>query len=477
MTTSAEKPARTVDVVVIGGGPAGEIAAGRTAAAGLSTVLVEAELFGGECSYWACMPSKALLRPLDVLEAARRVPGAAQAVTGPLDLDEVFARRDSFTANWDDAGQVTWADGAGIEAVRGHGKLAGERRVVVDSDGHQQVFTARHAVVVATGSVPSEPPLHGLDRTPHWSSRDATSAHEVPKTLVVVGGGVVGVEMARVFAGLGSEVTLLGGDALLPRAEPFAGELVAAGLRQQGVDVRTGDGATAERVGQVGCRVEMEDGSTVEAARLLIATGRRPRTDDVGVETVGLHPGDALEVDDRGRVAGVEGQWLHAVGDVNGRAPLTHQGKYQARIVGSVIAAAAAGREIDAAAWSQHSLTADSAAVPQVVFTDPQVASVGRTAQDAADAGLRTRVVDLDIAVAGSSLHADGYTGRARFVVDEERQVLVGVTFVGQDVAELLHSATIAVVGEVPLHRLWHAVPSYPTISEIWLRFLETYGL
>lgn len=477
MTDLAAGSARTVDVVVIGGGPAGEIAAGRTAAAGLSTVLVEAERFGGECSYWACMPSKALLRPLDALDATRRVPGAAQALTGTLDVDEVFARRDSLTSHWDDAGQVEWAEGAGIEAARGHGRLAGQRRVVVDTEAGQQIFLARQAVVVATGSVPSEPPLEGLDHTPHWSSREATSAHEVPKTLVVIGGGVVGVEMARVFAGLGSEVTLLGGAGLLPRAEPFAGELIAEGLRQQGVDVRTGDGATAERIGDVGCRVVLEDGSTVEAARLLLATGRRPRTDDLGLDTVGLQPGDALSVDDHGRVQGVEGRWLHAVGDVNGRAPLTHQGKYQARIVGSVIAAVAAGREVDAVAWSPHRLTADSGAVPQVVFTDPQLASVGHTAKEAEDAGLRTRVVDVDIAVAGASLHAEGYTGKARFVVDEDRGVLVGVTFVGQDVAELLHSATVAVVGEVPLHRLWHAVPSYPTISEVWLRFLEAYGL
>ena len=225
-------------------------------------------------------------------------------------------------------------------------------------------------------------------------------------------------------------------------------------------------------------RSTLDDGSTVAASQLLVATGRRPATADVGVETIGLTPGDALTVDDQGLVEGVDGDWLYAVGDVNGRAPLTHQGKYQARIVGSVVVARHRGELPGAPSpWSAFSSTADHAAVPQVVFTQPQVASVGRTAAEADAAGLNTRVVDLDIAVAGSSLHRDGYTGRARFVVDEDRRVLAGVTLVGPDVAELLHSATVAVTGEVPLDRLWHAVPSYPTISEVWLRFLEEYGL
>ena len=475
-TTSTSE--RTVDVIVVGAGPVGENVAGRTASAGLHTVLVEAERLGGECSYWACIPSKALLRPLDALDAARRVTGSAEAVTGVLDVEKVLARRTSFTSNWDDSGQVTWAEGAGIEVLRGYGRLDGERRVVVTTPADGDVtLLARRAVVVATGSVPVEPPLDGLDTTPHWGSREATSATAVPESLAIIGGGVVGVEMARVYAGLGSTVTLLGGDGLLARAEPFAGALVAEGLRANGVDVRLGARARAVSTGGAGRIVTLDDGSTVEAAELLVATGRRPATEDLGLKTLGLEPGMTLAVDEHGRVNGVDGDWLHAVGDVNGRALLTHQGKHQARIVGSVIAASAAGAPLDSSPWSPHALTADTVAVPQVVFADPQVASVGRTASQADEAGLRTRVVDLDIAVAGSALHADGYSGRARFVVDEDRGVLVGVTFVGQDVAELLHSATVAVAGEVPLHRLWHAVPSFPTISELWLRFLEAYGL
>jgi len=469
---------RTVDVVVLGAGPVGENAAGRTAAAGLSSVLVEHELVGGECSYWACTPSKALLRPGDAVEAARHVPGAAAAVTGGLDAAAVFARRDYFTGNWDDAGQVAWAEGAGIEVVRGHGRLAGERVVEVELDGDVTRLTARHAVVMATGSVPSEPPVDGLAGTPHWGSREATSAHEVPTSLVVLGGGVVGVEMAQAYVSLGSEVTLIGGTGLLGRAEPIAGELVTDSLREQGATIRLGVQATAVRARDGGVEVDLDDGSSIRAAQLLVATGRRPTTVGVGVETVGLIPGEPLTVDDQGLVEGVRGEWLYAVGDVNGRAPLTHQGKYQARIAASVVVARASG-ELPATPppWSAFALTADHGAVPQVVFTQPQVASVGRTASQAAADDVNIRVVDLDIAVAGSSLHRDGYTGKARFVVDEDRRVLVGVTFVGPDVAELLHSATVAVTGEVPLDRLWHAVPSFPTISEVWLRFLEEYGL
>jgi dihydrolipoamide dehydrogenase len=424
------------------------------------------------------MPSKALLRPVEAVSAARHVQGADAAVTGRLDADAVFKRRDSFTSDWDDSGQLEWAAGADIEVVRGHGVLAGERLVEVAGDDGTLRLTATHAVVVATGSVPSEPPIDGLAETPHWGSRDATSSHTVPASLAVLGGGVVGVEMAQAYTGLGSAVTLIGGGRLLARAEPFAGQLLTDSLREQGVEVLIG--RTAQRVesAEAGVRVTLDDGSTVGAEQLLVATGRRPATRDLGLESVGLSPGDALAVDDQGLVDGVDGGWLYAVGDVNGRAPLTHQGKYQARIVGSVVVARARGElPGDPEPWTAYTLAADHTAVPQVVFTEPQVAWVGRTAGEADKAGLRTRVVELDIAVAGSSLHRDGYTGRAAFVVDEDRRVLAGVTFVGPDVAEMLHSATVAVVGEVPLDRLWHAVPSYPTIAEVWLRFLETYGL
>jgi dihydrolipoamide dehydrogenase len=329
--------------------------------------------------------------------------------------------------------------------------------------------------VVCTGSVPTPPPVPGLDTVRTWSSRDATSAKEIPPRLGVLGGGVVGCEMAQAFRRLGSDVVLLQrGPRLLPGMEPFAGERVAAALREEGVDVRLQH--RLESVAAAGDQIElrMDDGTAI-VDELLVATGRRPNTATIGVDTVGLEPGKPLTVDDTGLVQGVAGQWLYAAGDVTGRALLTHQGKYAGRIVGAAIGARADGAELDTRPWGAHVATADHFAVPQAVFTDPEVASAGRTEAQARAAGLDVRVVDLPIAVAGSSLLADGYDGAARIVVDPARGVLVGVTFVGQDVAEMIHAATVAIVGEVPLDRLWHAVPAFPTMSEVWLRLLEAY--
>ncbi|WP_280671932.1 MULTISPECIES: dihydrolipoyl dehydrogenase family protein [unclassified Kitasatospora] len=465
--------------MVLGGGPTGENVADRTRAAGLSTAVVESELVGGECSYWACMPSKALLRPAAALAAAQAVAGSREAVTGTLDAAAVLARRDSFASNWKDDGQVSWLEGIGAVLVRGQGRLDGPRRVVVRTpEGGTRVLTARHAVVVCTGSralLPTDVP--GLAEAAPWTSREATSSPVVPRRLVIVGGGVVGVEMAAAWQALGSRVTLLvRGGGLLPRMEPFAGELVAAGLTEAGVIIRTGVSVTSVEREDGVLTVRLDAGDGLEAEELLYATGRAPRTDDLGLETVGLTPGAWLEVDDSCAVRGVEGDWLFAAGDVNHRALLTHQGKYQGRIAGAAIGELAHRRPLDTAAWGAHVATADAAAVPQVVFTEPEAASVGLTAAAAERAGLRIRVVDYDLGrVAGASLQADNYRGQARMVVDEERGCVVGATFVGPGAGELLHAATVAVVGQVPLARLWHAVPSYPTVGEIWLRLLETY--
>lgn len=266
------------------------------------------------------------------------------------------------------------------------------------------------------------------------------------------------------------------GDHLLPRMEPFAGELVAEGLREAGVDLRFGTEATAlERADGAGPVVlTLGGGERLTVDEVLYATGRAPRTADVGLEQVGLKPGGWLEVDDSCTVLGVDGEWLYAAGDVNHRALLTHQGKYQARITGAAIVARAQGRALDTSRWGAHAASADSAGAPQVVFTHPEVAAVGLTLAAAEGAGLRVKAVDHDFgAVAGASLYGDHYRGRARVVFDLDREVLVGACLVGPGVAELLHSATVAVVGEVPIDRLWHAVPSYPTISEVWLRLLE----
>ncbi|MFP5069359.1 dihydrolipoyl dehydrogenase family protein [Pseudonocardia nantongensis] len=462
------------DVVVIGAGPVGENAAGYAVQDGLSAALVEAELFGGECSYWACIPSKALLRTPQAVADARRLPG----VRAELDPAEVLARRTSFTSNWDDSGQVEWAEGAGAAVLRGRGRLAGERTVVVTGgDGAETTVTARRAVVLATGSVPVTPPVPGLDTVRTWGSREATSAKEIPGRLGVLGGGVVGCEMALAFARLGSAVTLFNhGARVLPNAEPVASGRVADGLRSAGVDLRLETGLDAVGPGSGDAIALQGGGETIEVDELLVATGRRPASDDLGLDTVGVPTGErgAIVVDDSGLVEG-GGDWLYAVGDVNGRAPLTHQGKYQARIAAHAIAARAAGRRLDTAPWGEDAATADHHAVPQVVFTDPEVAWVGYTAAAARDAGLPVRVIDMELAVAGSALTADDFSGRVVAVVDTEREVLAGMTFVGPGVAELLHAATIAVTAQVPLARLWHAVPAFPTISEVWLRLLETY--
>ncbi|MFG3556857.1 dihydrolipoyl dehydrogenase family protein [Micromonospora sp. NPDC047557] len=474
----------TYDVIVIGAGPVGENVADRVVRGGLTAAIVERELVGGECSYWACMPTKALLRSQTALRAARQLPGAREAVTGDLDAAAVLRRRDSFASHWKDDGQVSWLNSAGIALYRGQGRISSDRSVEVTSaDGAPTSLTARHAVVIATGSSALVPDIAGLHEAAPWTSREAAAASEVPGRLAIIGGGVVAAEMATAYAGLGSSVTVLARDGVLTLAEPFVGERVTQSLREAGVSVQLGAEATSvSRDADGTVHITLTDGDQVEADEILVAIGRTPNTHDVGLDRIGLKPGAWLTVDDTLRVVDGAGAligdgWLYAAGDVNRRVLLTHQGKYQARAVGDVIVARARGEAPDERPWGRHVATADARAVPQVVFTDPEVASVGLTAAAAEAAGLRTRVVDYDLAaVAGSALHADGYQGHARMVVDEDRRVIVGFTLVGPDVAELLHAATIAVVGEVPLERLWHAVPAYPTVSEVWLRLLEAYG-
>ena len=464
------------DVVIIGGGAVAENVADRAVQGGLTVVLVESELVGGECSYWACMPSKALLRSGIALRAAQNVGGTKEAVTGALDVAATLKRRDSFVHDWDDSSQVDWVKGAGIDLVRGHGRLDGEKKVAVEAkDGTVTHLTARHAVVVSTGSDPVLPNVPGLAESSPWTPREATSAKVIPASLAIIGGGVVGVEMATAYASFGCAVTLIARSGLLGGQEDFAGELVGEALEKLGVDLRFGVSPTAAKRDGETVTLDISDGSQVTAEQVLVAVGRQPRTTDIGLDTVGIEPGDWLKVDDTLLVTGTD--WLYATGDVNHRALLTHQGKYQARAAGDVIAARAAGKPVDDSPWGTHVATADHEAVPQVTFSDPEVASVGLTSAAAEKAGYEIRVVDYDLGwVAGASLQADGYAGKARMVVDEKRSVILGVTFVGQDVSELLQAATVAIVGEVPLARLWHAVPAYPTMNEVWLRLLETYG-
>ena len=467
----------TYDVIVIGGGPAGENAADYAIRnSDRTAVIVEHELVGGECSYWACIPSKALLRPTHVLDLARHTPGVA--ASGP-NVKDVLARRDSFTSRRDDASQVQWATEQGIDVVRGTGRLAGPRTVTVDE---ATTLHARHAVVLATGTTANVPDVPGLRAARPWTSRDATNLEEVPGRIVIVGGGVVACEAATWLRAFGAEVTLLvRGRRLLTNTEPFAGDRVAASLQERGVRVVFGadlqnvhrpdvadTGIGRVHGGQVTVAVSGEEITAYEitADEILVAAGRAPAA-DLGLESIGRQSG-YVEVDDHLTVPGFD--WLYAVGDITHRAALTHMGKYQARVCGDVIAARAEGRDLTG---SRFTASADHGAVPQVVFTDPEVAAVGRSEEQARKEGFDVSTVELDIAVSGSALARDNFRGHAALVVDEATDTLLGATFVGPDVGELVHAATIAVVGRVTLDTLWHAVPAYPTVSEIWLRLLE----
>ncbi|HEY1854408.1 MAG TPA: NAD(P)/FAD-dependent oxidoreductase [Solirubrobacterales bacterium] len=451
---------RSFEAIVLGAGPAGEVCAGRLADAGWRVALVERELIGGECSYYACMPSKALLRPADVLAEARRIPGVPVEESSRLDPAAILARRDEATHGLDDSAQLPWLEARGIELIRGEGRINGERRLQVGDDS----LTAEKAVVVATGSGALMPPIDGLDGVRAWNNRDATTAERVPASMIVLGGGPVGSELAQAWASLGTEVTLVeGGEHLLGRDEPFAGEQVAQSLRGRfGVDVRLGEMVESVRTGGTGVVATLRSGGEVEAEEILVAVGRKPHTEGLGLETIGVEADENgfLPTDDRLRVGGSE--WLYAVGDVNGRALFTHVGKYQAWVATETML----GREAEA--------TAERLGSPRVTFTEPMVAAVGRTLEQAREDGLEARAIDVPTdGTAGASFQGRGTGGTSRIVVDEAAGTIVGATFTGFETADFLQAATVAIVGEVPLSRLRHALAPFPTRSEIWLKLVE----
>ena len=449
---------RSFDVVVVGAGPAGEVVAGRLGEAGLEVACVEANLVGGECAFYACMPSKALLRPVELLGEVRRVPGIS--ATG-LDVAAVLARRDEVINDLDDSKHLPWLDERGVTVVRGFGRLDGERRVLVGDD----VLVARRAVVVATGSGPLLPPIPGLRESRPWTNREGTTAKAAPASLVIVGGGVVGVELAQAWASFGTRVTVVeSGARVIVREEPFASEQVADALRALGVELH--EGVKAVSVSRDGrqATVGLDDGSSVSGDEFLVAVGRKQATDGLGLETIGLEPGKPIKVGDNLRSPAHD--WLYAIGDVNGRSLLTHMGKYHGRLAADAIL----GKDV--------AVRFDGFQSPRVIFTDPQVAAVGHTLASALEAGIRARALDVETGwTAGGSFVGRNTVGTSRVVVDEDRGVLVGATFTGFETAEMIHGATIAIAGEVPLEILRHAVPSFPTRSELWNLLLEQVGL
>ena len=470
------------DVIVIGSGPPGRAVAARASASGLKALIIETELFGGDCPFWACIPSKALLRPFEALEAARAVGGARELISNEpsVDVKGLFDRRDMFTRKWDDTFIVKISEAANVDIVRGRGRIAGIKKVSVQEHkkSERMEVEARHAVILATGSDLTMPDIPGLMESKPWTPREAVSANQVPEHVVIVGGGAVGCEMATAYASFGKVTLVCSGKELLPKYEPEAGKRVRQSLTARGVDVLVSARVTAvSRVSHERVEVTLSAGDIIYGSEILIATGRRPRTQDVGLEKIGLQGDQPLQVDDSLCVTSVTEGWLYAVGDASGRSNTTHMGNYQARIAADGIIAKAQSKAIRPTPWSKYSATADHAAVPQVTVTEPNVATVGLSFGEAKERGLSVKEVAVDFAFPGALLHGDNYAGWAQWVVDTESNKLIGATFVGREASSLLHASTVAIVGEVPLDRLWHAIPSFPTMSEIYMRLMEACGL
>jgi len=439
------------DAVVLGAGPAGEVAVSRLNGQGLKVALVERELVGGECGYWACIPSKTLLRPPEARSEAERSAGVAAP---ELSWPEVAAYRDTMVRHLDDSAQVSGYREEGVDVFRGEGRIAGRGHVEVDG---QVLQTDR--VIVATGSDASIPPIDGLEQAGYWTNREATTLAEIPESIVILGGGPVGVELGQLMRRFGARVTIVEhGERLLSREGPAVGELIAQSLRDEGLEIRLGAKATAVERRDGERMVRLDDGDQVSGRELLVATGRAPRVHGIGLESIGIDPDpEGLEVDERCRAA--EGVW--AIGDVTGVMALTHVGMYQGRITAQDIAG---GQP-----------RADYAAIPRVVFSDPEVAAVGLTEQQARQDGIEvaTARVALAEAIARPSTYEENPRGDLGLIADNQRQVLIGAWAVAPMASEWIHYAALAIKTQTPLAVLRDTVAQFPTFTEAYLNGLE----
>lgn len=439
------------DVVVIGTGPGGEALANKLSTAGLDVVAIEAELVGGECPYWGCIPSKMLIRAANLLAESRRVEGMAGSASVQPDFSVVAKRiREEATDNWDDSVAVKRLTDAGVKFVRGHATLAGDRTVQVDDT----TFVAAKGVVLNTGTRSAVPPIDGLSDTPYWTNREALKAEEAPGSMIVIGGGAIGLELAQAFSRFGTPVTVLEvAPRILGPEEPEVSQLLERVLTEEGLDIRAG--VTIDNVSHDGSRFTVTCGDAVHTAdQLLVAAGRQSRLDDIGLDTVGMDAsGKFLEVDDSMQVK--EGLW--AIGDIVGRGAFTHVSMYQsARAVKAIL-----GEE----------LGPYDNGLPRVTFTDPEVGAVGLTEKQARDAGINVRIGNASIPESSRGwLHKAGNEGLIKLVIDADRDVLVGATSAGPMGGETLSALAVAVRAAVPLETLRNSIWAYPTFH----RAIET---
>jgi len=440
---------QTADVVVIGMGPGGEDVAGRLAEAGLDVVGIDRELVGGECPYWGCIPSKMMIRAAHLLAEARRIPGMAGTATVTPDWGPVAQRiRDEATDDWDDTVAVERFEGKGGRFIRGVGRITGPGEVTVGD----HVITAQRGIVVATGTSASIPPIDGLADVDFWTNREAIEAKELPASLVVLGGGAIGVELAQSFARFGTTLTIVEAlDRLVPMEEPEAGELLAEVFAGEGIDVRVGTTVAGVSAAPNGVRIELGDGATVEAAHLLVATGRRADLAAVGLGAAGIDDSQRwVPVDDHQRVA--DGIW--AVGDITGKGAFTHVAMYQAAIAAADIL----GEEHPPARYH---------ALPRATFTDPEIGSVGQTEDQAREAGIAVAVGSTKVPhTARGWIHKAGNDGFIKLVADTDRNVLVGATAMGPNGGEVLGLLTLAVHAEIPIPTLRQMIYAYPTFHK-----------